>query len=274
MLILTAVWTFHDRRVLLGSRVQRVNLAKITVATMRNQGYPKLTVIWEEHHMLRITALVAIALFYFAGHAQVVEVDESGDTGKAKAKQYFKNRKPAATKAPANEREPASGEGRGSANGAPRFLAIHVGMFLDDQSYKWGKGDQKDIGQFNLGVTYRLGEWVNSMDFMMRAEYTSFALTEDSARKLGLIFMVMFPDANSHFPLYFGAGAGPGFFIKQIHGQSIMSLDYEVVAGARFLNVIDNLGFFVEFGLKDHIHLFSEGQYNGLFVSTGTAWTF
>jgi hypothetical protein len=59
-----------------------------------------------------------------------------------------------------------------------------------------------------------------------------------------------------------------------LHGQSSMSADYQLVGGARFLNVINNLGFFVEFGLKNDIQLFSEGQFNGLFLGAGTAWMF
>ena len=99
-------------------------------------------------------------------------------------------------------------------------------------------------------------------------------MDEGPARKLDFLVMVMFPDVNSRFPLYFGLGAGPGFYIKQIHADSAMSLDYQLVTGARFLNVIDSLGFFVEFGLKNSLHLFSVGQYNGLFAGVGTAWMF
>jgi hypothetical protein len=210
-----------------------------------------------------------------SAQAQMVEVNDSGTTkpatGKAAAAEYFKKRKPAAKKTDdEGSREPAS-EGGGS---KARYLAIHVGAFVDDQAYKWGHGDQSKVGDFNLGVTYRVGEWVNSADFVMRVEYTNYSLDEGAARKLGVIAMITFPDANSKFPLYFGAGVGPGFFIKQIHGQSVMSVDYEVVAGARFLNVFDNLGFFAEFGLKNDIHIFSEGQYNGLFVGGGTVWMF
>ena len=51
-----------------------------------------------------------------------------------------------------------------------------------------------------------------------------------------------------------------------------MSIDYQLVAGARFLNVIDNLGFFLEFGIQErHSEVFSEGQFNGLFIGAGTA---
>jgi hypothetical protein len=47
-----------------------------------------------------------------------------------------------------------------------------------------------------------------------------------------------------------------------------------LVAGARFLNVIDTMGFMIETGLKNHIHLLSDGQFNGVFVNVGTVFTF
>jgi hypothetical protein len=62
--------------------------------------------------------------------------------------------------------------------------------------------------------------------------------------------------------------------IKQIADESILALDYSLVAGARFLNVIDTMGFMIETGLKNHIHLLSDGQFNGVFVNVGTVFTF
>ena len=224
--------------------------------------------------MKAITAWLLIFLSVPA-FAQSVEVNDSEEanppiqaapgSGKGKAQQYFQSRK-----------KDAQGNSASTELGAaPHFLAIHVGGFFQDQSYRWGNNDKDgNSGRFNGGVTYRMGEWINSADFLIRSEYSSYTLDEGNARKLDFLAMVMFPDVNSRFPLYFGAGIGPGFFLKQLHGQSAMSLDYQLVAGARFFNVIDNLGFFAEFGLKNAIHLFSVGQYNGLFAGVGTAWLF
>lgn len=131
-----------------------------------------------------------------------------------------------------------------------------------------------DIGKLNAGVTYRVGEWVNSMDMNMRVEYTSYDLGVGSARKLSFSGLITFPDANSRFPLYFGAGAGAGFFIKQVNKESALAFDYQLVAGARFMNVIENVGFSFETGLKNHIHMLSDGQFNGVFVNLGTVFAF
>lgn len=222
------------------------------------------------------TNLMAVTFalgFNLAASAQMVPVDGTETTGKAKAQQYFQQRKSSAGK---SDRAPASDSGGSSSSGAsPHFLSLHIGFYLDDQAYKWGQpASQNDVAQLNLGVTYKLGEWTNAADFMIRSEYSAYSLAGGTARKLDFLAMLMFPDVNSKFPLYFGIGVGPGFYLKQLADQSAMSLDYQVVGGARFLNVIDSLGFFVEFGLKNDIQLFSEGQFNGLFLGAGTAWMF
>lgn len=233
---------------------------------------------------MRHVLLIGLFLMTFApvfiapirAFAQAVEVNDSDNAptdkaiapahGKDKANQYFLTRKPnSASRGPAAE---------GGAGATPRFLAIHIGRMFADEAYKWGHEDQKNIGGLNAGVTYRLGEWVNSMDLAMRIEYTSYSLVEDPARKVSIGALVTFPDANSRFPLYFGAGLGAGLFIKQLHAESVLALDYQVVAGARFLNVFDNVGLMVESGVKNHLFLLSDGQYNGVFINVGAVFAF
>ncbi|NJL25509.1 MAG: hypothetical protein HC902_10290 [Calothrix sp. SM1_5_4] len=153
-------------------------------------------------------------------------------------------------------------------------MAIHAGGFFTSQGYKWGKGDQDDIGKLNVGVDYRLGEWVNSADLSLRIDYATFELNENNARKLSIGPIVSFPDVNSQFPLYFGGGIGAGFFVKQLSNESAVALDYSLFAGARFLNVIEQMGFMVEAGIKNHLHLFSDGQFNGVYVNLGTVFAF
>lgn len=233
--------------------------------------------------MKRLIAVASIILaFSVNGFAQSVEVDDSNaanppgttsGTGKDKAKQYFQTRKGNAAPAAAQAQDSGA---------APHYLAVHLGTFFSDQSYNWGDRDQKSGGGFgsgpgkmNFGVTYRLGEWVNSMDFNIRVEYTSYSIAESgSARKLSFAPLITFPDATSRFPLYFGAGAGVGLFMQQVHGRSPVSLDWQVVAGVRFLDVFPRIGFMVETGLKNHIMLLSDGQYNGVFLNAGAVFAF
>jgi len=214
-------------------------------------------------------ALLILLLSSVPALAQMVEVQDNNEpaVGRQKAQEYFKGRQ-APVAAPGTRRLATDGVG------APRYLAIHVGSYFTSQAYKWGKGDQDDKAKLNAGVTYRLGEWVNSMDLALRIDYTNFQLDEGSARKLGVGVIITFPDANSRFPLYFGGGLGAGFMIKQINKESALALDYSLIAGARFLDVIENVGFMVETGLKNHIHLLSDGQFNGVFINVGTVFAF
>jgi hypothetical protein len=156
------------------------------------------------------------------------------------------------------------------------YLALHFGGFVSDTSYKWGNRDQQDgTGQSTFGVTYRVGEWRNSMDLGVRIDYNSYSLDAGKANKLSFMPLVSFPDASSKFPLYFGAGVGLGIFTTQLSGESALALDYTLLLGARFFDIADtNAGFVVEAGLKNHLFLASDGQFNGTFVAIGPVFTF
>jgi hypothetical protein len=175
---------------------------------------------------------------------------------------YFKTRKAHREVATSSSKEDAA-----------RFMEVYAGGFLTQTQYKWGhNGD--NIGQFNAGVSYRFGEWEKSMDFLFRADVTRYNLNEGNATKLSLLPMVIFPDAASRFPLYFGAGAGLGIFFQQIRGQSALAFEYQLVAGVRFFNIWDSVGFMIETGLRNHIHLLSEGQWNSVFLDAGAVFSF
>lgn len=208
--------------------------------------------------------LLVMFLAGSSAYAQMVEVPE--EKPKEKAAEYFKARQ---------EEAPAKAAPVRSVDGAPRFLALHVGTYLSDQAYAWGVENHDDVGRFNAGVDYRMGEWVNTMDWAMRIDYSSYSLDgEGSARKLSIGAILTFPDVNSGFPLYFGVGAGAGFFIKQLDDESPLALDYSLLLGARFHNVIGSTGLMIETGLKNHLLAFSDGQFNGVYVNVGTIHSF
>ena len=188
--------------------------------------------------------------------------------GRKAAQKYMGQNSDTKTADVSERREPAA------LSNETHYLAIHVGTFVGDDTYKWGSEHESNVGKLNVGVTYRIGEWANAADLDFRADFSTFQLAEGGANKLSLLPVIIFPDASSHFPIYFGAGAGPGFYMKQISGQSAISLDYQLFLGARFFNVVDNMGFFVEAGVKNHIHLLSNGQYNGSFVAVGALFAF
>jgi hypothetical protein len=155
------------------------------------------------------------------------------------------------------------------------YLAVHIGSFISDNAYKWGgKETASDVGRLNMGISYRIGEWVNSMDLLIRVDFSQYSLAEGRANKLSFLPVITFPDAASKFPLYFGAGLGGGIFMNQIAQESALSLDYQLLAGARFFDLFGNTGLFVEGGLKNHFLLLSDGQYNGAFATVGGLFTF
>lgn len=188
--------------------------------------------------------------------------DEQPVVGRDAAARYFQKRDPAQQQA-------------GSVGPSDHYLAIGFARYMSSQSYDWGKnGQQDDVGGNSLGVTYRVGEWQNSMDLNLRIDYAEFDLPGENPSKLSFLPLLIFPDAGSRFPLYFGAGVGLGVFLKQTNSKSALSLDYQLVLGARFFDVFENTGFFVEAGLKNHLHILSSGQFNGTYLSGGLVFTF
>ena len=154
------------------------------------------------------------------------------------------------------------------------YLMLHIGGFTDSDSHDWnGAGKRDGVGKSTYGVTYLYNEWEN-FDVHLRADFVEYSLGPDDAKKLSLLPVITFPLVQTRFPLYFGLGAGLGVFFTQVNKESSLSLDYQLFAGARFIDVIDGLGFFIEFGLKNHLHLLSSGQFSGTALSVGGIFNF
>lgn len=189
---------------------------------------------------------------------------ESPQVGRDAAAKYFGggHRAPAA----------ASSEGGGSTD---HYMALHLGRFMSSQSWEWGQNGREDnTGAGSFGVTYRMYEWNNSMDMCVRIDFNEYDVAGEKPLKMSLMPLITFPDATSRFPLYFGAGLGLGVFFKNHKDESPLSFDYQLVMGARFFNVFENAGFFIETGMKNHLQLFSTGQFNGVFLTGGAVFTF
>lgn len=154
------------------------------------------------------------------------------------------------------------------------YMALHIGKLVNTDAWKWGVNDrEKDAGSLSLGVTYRVSEW-HQTDFAIRLDFNEYDIEGDKPQKLSFLPMIFFPEASSQFPLYFGAGVGPGIFFKQVSGESSVSLDYQLVVGIRFFDIFENVGFLLESGLKNHIQLGDDGQVNSAFITTGAVFTF
>ncbi|OFZ12443.1 MAG: hypothetical protein A2Z20_06645 [Bdellovibrionales bacterium RBG_16_40_8] len=187
---------------------------------------------------------------------------ESPKLGRDAATDYFKQRENK------TERKP-------NQSGGDRVLMLHGGTFLNDKAYRWGsKHKTEEPGEIMLGVTYRVGEWKNSMDLNFRAELVSYSIDSERPLKLSVMPIISFPDARSEFPLYFGAGAGAGIFFKQVGEESDLSFDYAIIIGSRFPTLFDVWGLFFETGLKGHVHLLSSGQQDGVFLAAGGIFEF
>ncbi len=210
--------------------------------------------------------------------AQILVEDPSQhkkiEVGERAARRYFVTRD-AARRAADDDSGGGGGGLRSPAASGERYMSVHVGTFLNDKQYRWGSRDHNDdVGQLVTGVTYRVGEWVNSMDLLFRGELITYEIDGEHPTKLSLMPMIAFPDAKSDFPLYFGAGAGLGLFFNQVDEESDLSLDYQIVAGLRFPELFDTMGLIFETGWKGHIHLLSSGQFDGVFLTTGLVFEF
>jgi hypothetical protein len=224
----------------------------------------------------------ALLLFSVCSYAQIL-VDE-GTTNESSPSEPTKVGKEAATdyfKARENRRVARREDDTvverhpDSSHGGDRYLTIHFGTFVNDKAYRWGQhSSDSNVGGGMLGVTYRVGEWKSSMDLLLRAELMAYDIDSQHPVKLSLMPIIAFPDSRSDFPVYFGAGAGPGIFFNQVSGASDLSLDYALLIGGRFAHVFGENGLFLETGLKGQFFLLSEGQQQGIFIAAGGVFVF
>ncbi|MEZ0391852.1 MAG: hypothetical protein ACAH59_06535 [Pseudobdellovibrionaceae bacterium] len=161
-----------------------------------------------------------------------------------------------------------------SSAGGDRLLMLHIGAYSQSASYNWKDSDKRQgVGKATYGVTYLYDQW-SGIDVNIRFDFNEYKIDDESATKLSAMPLWTFPMSESRFPLYFGAGVGAGVFFTQLPEESNISFDYQLIAGARFMDLIENFGAFVEFGLKNHLHLLSDGQFNGTAWSAGAVFTF
>lgn len=211
---------------------------------------------------LKQISSVLLILFGLAG-SNTAFSEEAPRVGREAAAKYFQKRTPQQVE---SKREQGPDD---------HYLALHYGAFMDSQSWEWaGSGRTNNVGDYSAGLTYRLSEWHNSMDLGIRVDFSQYKVNSDHPLKMSMMPIVTFPDASSKFPLYFGFGAGLGVFFKQIDGKSPLAVDYQLLLGARFFNVYENAGFFLESGLKNSFFLSTTGQFNGTFLSGGSVFTF
>lgn len=154
-----------------------------------------------------------------------------------------------------------------------RLLSLHIGGYLKSKAHQWGsQATSEQVGVQTMGVTYKIGEWVRSMDLNLRIDYFQYEVDKEKPIKVSFLPLLTFPDAATDFPLYFGMGLGGGFFLKQMERESNLSIDYQLVFGIRWTDLWNRSGFFIESGIKDHIHLLSDGQFSSQFLTAGAVF--
>jgi hypothetical protein len=155
-----------------------------------------------------------------------------------------------------------------------RLMMLHVGSYSSSTSYEWKDSVKRQgVGKATYGVTYLWDQW-NGLDLNLRFDFNEYKLDDVRATKLSIMPLWTLPMAETKFPLYFGFGLGAGVYFSQVDDESSLSLDYQLISGARFLDIYENLGAFIEFGLKNHLHILSDGQLNGTALSAGVVFTF
>jgi hypothetical protein len=193
--------------------------------------------------------------------------------GRNAAAKYFQAKnKEQDYQAEVQQRVPSSIE---SLSDQEHYLAVGLGSFSQTDSYNWGQSSKEEaVGKFGIDMTYRLTHEGSLFDQALRVSYNEYKPVGERATKLSFMYALTLPDASSQFPLYFGIAAGPGIFLKQLSGESALSLDYQLFLGLRLFNVFDKTGFYVEGGMRNHLHITSDGQLNGTFISAGAVFTF
>lgn len=188
---------------------------------------------------------------------------EAPKTGRQKAQEYFQS-----------DSEKVKEVSNQNVGPDDHYFALQLSQFMQSETWLWGQREkQKDTGKSGFGVTYRFDEW-GQTDLDVRFELNEYNVAEKKALKLSILPLIVFPEAGSKFPLYFGAGAGLGVFLRQVEDESSLSFDYQIFMGVRFFNISGSSGFLIETGLKNHILLLSDGQFNGTYLSLGAVFTF
>lgn len=155
-----------------------------------------------------------------------------------------------------------------------RYLNFYLYNSLKDRSYSWGEEANSQLLKWSLGISYKWDKFGDFGDSIFKLKMSSFDINNTSVYKNSLLIGVSFPDVDSGFPFYFGASIGGGVFFNQINSESILSLDYQLYLGLRFINIYNTMGAFIEGGFDNHFFLLSSGQYDNMYLAVGLSFVF
>jgi hypothetical protein len=214
--------------------------------------------------LLKNKITLPLALIFILGLLPLTVSAQEPKVGRKAAAKYFgKDAEPS--------REVADKSGY---VGGDNLLMLHVGGYSSSTCYRCkGSETRGGAGSASYGVTY-LYDQTGGLDVNIRLDFNEYKLDDQRATKLSFMPLWTFPKAETKFPLYFGFGAGVGVFFTQIENESNIAFDYQLVGGARFMDLIENFGAFVEFGLKNNLYILSDGQFNGTALTAGAVFSF
>lgn len=176
--------------------------------------------------------------------------------------------------ASATEKEANSYFQQRATNFNQRHLNFYFYNSIKDRSYSWAVDKQNQLLDWNAGISYKWDNFGNFGDAIFKIKFSSFKIDKKSVFKNSLLLGVSFPDIDSGFPFYFGVGLGGSLFFNQVYSESIISVDYQTYVGLRFINIYQNLGSFIEWGLDNHFFLLSSGQYDNIYFAVGLSFVF
>jgi len=220
-------------------------------------------------HSILIFATLTTSVFSYANAPKV---------GRSAAARYFQMEKKAERRTmAANDADSSYPSSSSSAGGRLKdhFMSLGFGTFSDATAYNWGQnGKEPSVGKWGVDLTYRFSEQDYLFDESLRLSYNQYKPADQDTSKLSILYAITFPEASSKFPIYFGLAGGLGVYLKQVPDESLISFDYQLYLGLRAFNLFDSVGVYVEGGMRNHLHITSDGQFNGTFLSLGTIFNF
>ncbi len=216
-------------------------------------------------HSIIIFAILSTSTLSFASAPKV---------GRTAAARYFQLEKQAERRGMASETSEESSSSS-SHQLKDHFMSLGFGTFSDSTAYNWAQnGKAPNVGKWGADLTYRFAEQEYLFDEAFRISYAQYEPAAQESNKLSIMYSITFPEARSQFPFYFGGAGGLGVYLKQIEQESVISFDYQLYLGLRAFNLFDSVGLYIEGGMRNHLHITSDGQFNGTFLSLGTIFNF
>lgn len=198
-------------------------------------------------------------LFAFILVCSPIAKGYGADTGKEAVMKYFAPGR--SGQSMIVNREPASLPGNDN------LIALSVSGLFNSKSYGWTEESLKGWG---VEASYQ-SPMASFFTRGFHLEYQKYITDRAELGKVSLLMSFTFP-RRLDFPVFLAIAAGPGYFTKQKANESEFTIDYKGYAGLRFTQ--QNTQYFLQSGVKNHVHMLSDGQFISWYFSSGVAYKF